>query len=128
MEMVFVRSFGAKCLIYTVTQQVTPMQNFTKDPTVLKVLCNSKFAMRCIVNLLSHNDFLSRPPCADIISCVLRRGSRRGKYGGVVKTLWRSSSQSRSVFSTAGSFGLFSFQVFLGGRGWELSCCKLSHN
>ena len=51
------------------------------------------------------------PPCADAISLVLQAFSpQRGVHtvvnmGGVVKTLRRSNSLSRSVFSMVGSFG-----------------------
>ena len=51
------------------------------------------------------------PPCADTLflgfadSFPLEGGSQRSKNGGVVKTLRRSNSLSRSNFSTAGSFG-----------------------
>ena len=66
----------------------------------------------CVVNLLSHTDLLWRPP--------LRRhhfpgfcrhfSPQRGvqsvvNMGGIVKTLRRSNSLARSIFSTAGSFG-----------------------
>ena len=39
----------------------------------------------------------------------LNKGSQRIKFGGVVRTPWRSNSLSCSVFNTAGSFGLEHF-------------------
>ena len=65
-----------------------------------------------VVNLLFHHDVLWRPPRADIIflgftgSSFEKRVHTVVKTGDVVKTLWRSNSLSRSVFSPAGSFGV----------------------
>ena len=65
-----------------------------------------------VVNLLSHSDLLSRcAVCGHTFPGNYRHLSpQRGVHGivnlgGVVKTLRRSNSLSRTVFSTAGSFG-----------------------
>ena len=63
----------------------------------------------CIVNLPSHSDLLSRPPCAGImfpgflsskrrVHSIVRMGGGRSKNTGVV-----IDSLSRSVFSTQGA-------------------------
>ena len=66
----------------------------------------------CMVNLLRHSVLLWRPPRADILFLGFTRSSLFKKrvhtiviLRGVVKTLRRSNSLSRSVFSMAGSFG-----------------------
>ena len=66
----------------------------------------------CVVNLLWHSDLLWRTPsrrhhfpwfCKELSS--QKEGHTVVIMGGIVKTLRHSNSLSRSVFSTAGSFG-----------------------
>ena len=81
-----------------------------KDPAVLKILRHSKLTVRS--NFTSAQWFTMATPLAlTQFSWVLqaffpsKSGSRCSEQGGVVKTLRRSNSLSRSIFSTAGSFG-----------------------
>ena len=83
---------------------------YPKDPAVLKILRRSK--LLCIVNLLPHSDLLSRRTlCGRHFPWNCRHFSSQRRVpsvvnlGGVVKTLRRSNSLSRSVFSTAGPLG-----------------------
>ena len=80
-----------------------------------------------VENLLSHSDLLSqRTLCGhhSLGNCRHFFSPRRVhsvvNLGGVVKTLRRSSSLSRSVFSTAGSFGHV-WRLSIGARFW---CAK----
>ena len=66
---------------HTPTQRTPPYYKYYAIVTLL-----------CAVNLLSHTDLLSRPPCADIIlfwfsqaSLLSKKGSQRSKHGGEVK-------------------------------------------
>ena len=66
---------------------------------------------------------MATPTCADIIFlgfADMCPPSQHSKYGGVVKTLRRSNSLSRSIFSTAGSFGYFSGYLSFSGFGGVL--------
>ena len=95
------------------------ISTFPKDPAVPKILrCSSLLG---VVNLLSHSDLLSRrTACRHHFPGNCRHLSPQSgvhgvvNLGGVVKTLRRSNSLSRSVFSTAGSFRLWVFEVFQG--------------
>ena len=87
------------------------MRAILKDPAVLNYY--AVVNLLCVVNLLSHNYLLRQPPlCSHNFPGFCRHFSpERGVHavvnmGGVVKTLRRSNSLSRSVFSTAGSFGI----------------------
>ena len=53
---------------------------------------------------------------------ISKKGPQRSKYGGRSKTLRRSNSLSRSVWSTAGSFGQGNLDVT---PDVVLSCCLL---
>ena len=88
----------------------SPGQMYPKDPAVLKIL--RRVNLLGVANLLSHSDLLSwRTVCGHLFPGNCKHLSpQRGVHGvvnlgGIVKTLRRSNSLSRSVFSTAGSFG-----------------------
>ena len=84
---------------------------YPKDPAVVKIVRRSKFTSR-MVNLLRRSDLLWRPPLRrHYFPGFCRHFSpQRGFHivvnmgGGVVETLRRSNSLSRSIFGTAGSF------------------------
>ena len=86
--------------------------SLSKAPAILEMLHHSKCTTRS--NLLSHSDLLSRRTlCRHHFPGNCRHFSSQRRVhsvvtlggGGVVKTLRRSNSLPRSVFSTAGSFG-----------------------
>ena len=106
-------------------QSPGPQENtFPKDPAVLKILRRSKFTMRSKF-IIAQWFTMATPPVLTQFSLVLsaffpwKRGSHRSKKGGgAVKTLRRSNSLSRSVFSTAESLGLWDVHDFRRGRPW----------
>ena len=85
-----------------------------KDPTVLKILRRNyavvKFTMRSKFTI-AQRFAMATPPRADTIFRGFagifpqRRVQGVVNLGGIVKTLRRSNSLSRSIFSTVGSFG-----------------------
>ena len=59
-----------------------------RTPAVLQWY-NAIVNLLCVVDLLSHNDLLSRPPCADLLFLGIigifppaKKGSQRSKFGG----------------------------------------------
>ena len=89
-------------------------QTFPKDSAVLKILRRSKFTMRSKFTIAQWFAMATPPPCAHTIFLgfagifPLQEGVHGVvNMGGIVKTLRRSNSLSRSIFSTAVSFGLF---------------------
>ena len=87
-----------------------PNALYPKDPTVLKILCHSKFTTRSKFTIAQWFTMVT-PSCGRHCPWFYRQPSSQKRVhtavneGGVVKTLRHSNSLSRSVFSTAGSFG-----------------------